>query len=561
MYRRLLQILFAQDHRFLTLRTAGIPAPVQTALTSFWSDAAYEALPFRAQLAPSEWENLVRPLDELAEGRLKGGDAALWRQAAEASASLTQTEPVAGALVALQAMAAWVGALGEKLFFQPWQGHHPDWHLFPLIAARNLVAAEAIWSARFLCDEASGFIESAKDAPFDPRLRGVIAEYETVRASVEQIHDDCVDELAWELHANASARGENFRAELAALFWTSGDVLHAELLRPDGPPDYLPSYAMVRALVDHCMRILPRAPLIQYIWLDMKDRGPFSLREHRVLFGHINNRFRAHPLHQLDEIFPIGVSAAYARSVIGWMRGRMEEAASNELYNAMALASEPIRARAPEAYLRIASLLASTADMDAPKRAQQWDDLADMAAAILQWADRGGIYEPFDHTLDAPFYALPADSAAALEHTLDRIEAYRQANLGYWLSISPPMNDPDIPAELLEQERDLLTELRGARFIRLLPHLPSHYKRFGFAIDEALAGPPPGVTPLPDRGLLKFDPFDQPVAERELHDARERLLQLYEQMRAACPAYAEARIAPRSSAQDFAASLNSHRGG
>ena len=59
MYQRLLQILFGQDHRFLTLRTKGIPGPVQAALTRFWSDAAYQALPFHAQLAPRDWEGLV----------------------------------------------------------------------------------------------------------------------------------------------------------------------------------------------------------------------------------------------------------------------------------------------------------------------------------------------------------------------------------------------------------------------------------------------------------------------------------------------------------------------
>ena len=143
------------------------------------------------------------------------------------------------------------------------------------------------------------------------------------------------------------------RAELAALFWTSGDVLHAELLGPDGPADYLPPYPMVRSLVDHSMRTLPREPLIQYIWLDMKDREPFSLREHRVLFGHINNRFHSHPLHQLDEILPVDVSRAYAKAVIAWMRGHVKDVAFNELFEAMALASSLVEARAPDTYLRI----------------------------------------------------------------------------------------------------------------------------------------------------------------------------------------------------------------
>src|SRR5512140_411629 len=156
MYQRLLQILFGQDHRFLMLRTEGIPAATQEAMASFWSDAAYQTMPFQAELAPRDWEGLGASLSGLASGRLTGSDPGqwfgLWRQAAQASSQLAQTEPVAGTLVALQAMAAWVGTLGDRLFLQPWEGHHWGWHLFPLIVARNLVAAEAIWSARYLCE-------------------------------------------------------------------------------------------------------------------------------------------------------------------------------------------------------------------------------------------------------------------------------------------------------------------------------------------------------------------------------------------------------------------------
>ena len=170
--------------------------------------------------------------------------------------------------------------------------------------------------------------------------------------------------------------------------------------------------------------------------------------------------------------------------------------------------------------MRITSLATLIDGADAQKRDEQWSGLASLAVSIIRWADRTGIYEPFDHVLDAPFYALRADAAAVLERTLDCIEAY----LGYWLSISPPLHYIGVPAELLEQEHTLLHELRGARFIRLLSHLPKHYQRFGFMIDEALAGPPPGATRSEQNALLRFDPFDQRLAERNLREARERLL-------------------------------------
>jgi hypothetical protein len=558
LYPHLPQILFAQDCRFLTLRTEGIPAEVQSALAGFWSDPAYEALPFRDQLAATSWESLIASLDGLSGGKLQGGDGALWTQVAEASCKLAATQPVAATLVSLQALAAWMGAIGEHLYVQPWQGHHPGWHVFPLAAARNLVAAEAIWSARFLCDAASGFIEAAKNAPFDPALRSVLSQYEAVKADAERIFREAVDELAWALHANAGAGSESFRAELAALFWAAGDTLHAELLRPEGPPDYLPAYGLVRSLVDQSMRRLPRDPLIQYIFLEMKDRGPFSLREHRILFGRINNRFHSHPLHKLDYLLPADISRLFARLLIGWMQGQPPQDALNGLHEAMALAAELIKSMAPDVYVRLTTLAIGLGQADASQRAQQWIAHAHLAAAILQWANRNGIYESFDHILDAPFHALSADSPAAIESTLDCIEAYRQANLDYWLCISPPQPPQELPAELLEQEQTLLRELRGARFIRLLPHLPRHYRRYGFRLDEAYASQSDANSPSEKKGPLGFDPFDQGVAERYLTETHERLAELYQQMRSVAPAYADTRMKPRSSAQDLVAALHSH---
>ena len=216
-----------------------------------------------------------------------------------------------------------------------------------------------------------------------------------MRAAADQIYEDCVDELAWALHTNATAQAKPFRAELAALFWASGDVLHAQLLRPDGPDDYLPPYALVRTLVSHSMRTLPDAPLIQHIWLDMKDRGPFSLREHRLLFGHINNVFRgfSNPLYASDEI-----SRAYAEALIAWMRGHAQEVTLNELFDPVT--RHLIRSMAPHTYLSIAALAAAIEGANSQK---QWNALASLAASIIQWADHNGIYEPLDHTLDAPF--------------------------------------------------------------------------------------------------------------------------------------------------------------
>lgn len=560
MYDELLWTLFGQDHHFLRLRVEGIPHDVREAMAAFWSQPDYERLGAELKLAVADWDGLVASLEGLGSGKVESGDSKLWLDVAKASEALTGTQPVAGALVAMQAMGAWVGGMGEHLFFQPWGGHHPGWHAFPLIAARNLVAAEAIWSARYLCRVASEFVESAKEAPFEPALRRVIADYESILAQAERIRDSAVAELAWALRANAGAERESFRAELAALFWTAGDVPHANLLGASGAGDYVPTYAIVRNLVDYCLRVIPREPLIQYIWLDMKDRGPFDLRRHHVLFGRINSVFPGHPLHQLETMSSVPLGRTYAKVAIGAMCDRVLDSDRDELFRSMALIGPLVEMQAPAVFLRIASLTNIISHGPSQELTERWRSLARMAASILRWADRKGIYEPFQHVLDMPFYALAVDSPQAAEEALDAIEAYRQANLDYWLLISPPaVRDAKLDA-LLREEQDLLRELRGARFIRLLPHLPAHYRRYGFNLDEALPDLPKGAGASPDeKRPVQFEPFDQNVAIDLLDETHKALEELHQRMRAIAPGYAESRIKPPSTSDDFVSALSAHR--
>lgn len=44
--------------------------------------------------------------------------------------------------------------------------------------------------------------------------------------------------LAWDLYNAAQPQEPNFRAELAALFWTTGDVPHANRIAFDGTRTY-----------------------------------------------------------------------------------------------------------------------------------------------------------------------------------------------------------------------------------------------------------------------------------------------------------------------------------
>ncbi|MEP7299998.1 MAG: hypothetical protein ABI699_00595 [Caldimonas sp.] len=560
----LLELLFRRDHRFEAMRASGLPDQVRAALAAFWARPEHAAVAALAlPLAPPDLAAFAASLEVIVErGQAAGGGP--WTTAAEASAALAASQPVAAAIVAVQALAAWIGSLGKQLFFQPWTGHHPGWHFFPLVAARRLVGAEALEAARYLAGSAAGFVEAAKGATLDPTLRGVVAEYEGVLAEADRLRDEAIAELAWALHGAAGPGSGSFRHELAAMFWTLGDVDHARLLSAAGRADYAVPYALVHAVVEQSMRTLPDAFLLQHVWLQLKDRGPFDIRQHRLLFASINNLYHGQPLQKIEDQLPVALGRGYARTLIGWLGGRVEPDDKALLYEAMAMVAPLVERGAPSESLQIdalATTIAATggAPQAAGRSAERWAGMAARSAAILAYADATGLHEPFGHTLDAPFAALPVDTPAALETTLDAIERFRHANLGYWLAIAPPDAHEPLPRGFLDEERALLAELRGARFIRLLPHLPRHYGRYGFNLRDLSAPLPAGATASPG-SAMGFDPFDQQAAQRLLLDARERLRALYGTLQATAPRHAAARLEAPSSAADFVAALAAHAG-
>jgi len=172
------------------------------------------------------------------------------------------------------------------------------------------------------------------------------------------------------------------------------------------------------------------------------------------------------------------------------------------------------------------------------------------------------VFQPLNNCLDIPFAYLDASSSDGATETVDAVERYRCGGLSYWTAITAPTPPAgEAFAGLLKEEKDLLMELRGARFIRLLSHLPVHYQRYGVEIGEALDEPvPEGATEVEDeRSMLKFDPFDQDLAVRELDDAWERLGSLWERMRDVAPGYAAERSEPFASAEEFERALGPGR--
>ena len=552
--------LFSLDPDFAEIRKTDIEQSTRQAIVGFCEK---EELPphLRDVIRPLSggFDDYVRQIDNIEKGRVRTGSYNDWLAVAKKTEKLAETAPVAATLIAVAALAAWVAALGKGLFFQPWEGHHPGWHVFPLILARNAYRANSLWAPRKLLKIASEFVGACKEAPFNEEIRSVLAQYREISSKYEKRYNTLVSALAWDLRESARDReSPNFRAEVAALLWTLGFVPQACLMKTDdGVPGYFPSLDLMTFLIDQCLQTVSDDSLMQYIWLDMKDRPPFDLRAHRELFALINVRFHTKQIHLFDEMAPESPSRSFARVVIDYFRGyeKAERSALQNLYQH----SEIFIETDPMVTFQIRSLMNLFLE-PGENRDNNWKFLADFAARILESHNRSGDFFNLGRRLDIPFYYLNQSRTQKTEETIELMEAYRCAGLWFWFMVTPPpppASDPEAKL-LLDEEKTLLSELRGARFIRLLPRLPAHYRRYGFNLDEAMhLEAPEGAVER--EGMLKFDPFDQNLAGLELKKNIERLYDLFHRMRKVNPEYAAVRRYPLTSLDKFAVLLREHR--
>ena len=552
--------LFSIDPDFAELRINDIDESIRQAILALCDDSDLTP-PLKEAIRPlsHKFGEVIKYIGDMAKVNQKTIDYSGWHAVAEKSEKLAETNPKAATIIAATAFAAWEGALGEMLFYQPWEGYHPGWHIFPLILARNAVKGGALWAPRRLLKTASEFIGAAKMAPFDEGIRSILAQYREVSAMIEKSYAEHVANLAWDLReASSATKLPNFRLEIAALLWTLGYVPQAHLMKADdGISAFRPSLHLMKFLVDQCMQTMSENSLMQYIWLEMKDRPTFNLRAHRELFALINVRFHTKLIHMVDELMPEPPSRSYAKVLVNYFRG-IEEKDQSALQN-ISLHSELLVNIDPLATVQMRSLLNLVAVSD-KQREKNWEYLSNLATHVLEAHNRIGELQNLGRCLDIPFYYLGVNSPEYFEEKEHIMEVYRCAGIWYWLMVTPPtrpIGDPEVTA-ILEEENILLRELRGARFIRLLPHLPRHYGRHGFRIDEAMDTKPPDGAEQKE-GLLKFNPFDQNLAIRELKEAGERLFTLFDRMQAVIPEYAVVRSNPLISVDKFTALLNEHR--
>ncbi|NUR26774.1 MAG: hypothetical protein HOV83_13185 [Catenulispora sp.] len=540
------------DRVFVSWRKEGVQPSTAQALDWFWEQPEAEVLRAVADRPHLVWDELTDAVLDLAAAEPVGDDID-WVALADEAQRLTGRDLVAGAAVAMYAVAGWMGCCGDGLLQHP---PDPLWYLVPALAGSALLTADAVHGADLLSSRARKFVDQAEREIHRPAYQTALIPLRQLAAGIAQRRDEDVEALAWDLHAACRPAAPHMRAEVAALFWTIGDVPRAHLVAGGAESGYVPTLDVMRDLVAVTMARVRDDPLLQYIWLAMKDRPPLDLRRHHRLFALLNARYTHAPAHEIDALLDVPISQVYAKALIAHFADRPPDGVDgidnlddlDDLHDLLAaewqMAAALLGNQEPLVHLRLACLvnLLLSAPEDQPAR---WRQMADTATAILRDTVERGDFTTYHRCLALPTFYLPPESALSADEALAAVEEHRAAGLRYWLTAAaPPPPRYDGLVDVLQSEVRLLDRLRAARFVRLTPHLPWTFQ--GFSVDLRAAV---------RHGDTDTHPLDQERAAESIAEAWHQLGELWERAREISPEYAEQRANPVSRLDEFAHAL------
>jgi len=493
--------------------------------------------------------------------------ADLWR-ASERIEQAIPEESHSALLASAVVLILWSVRVFEQLYDVIDGRPEPGWARFPYVCAKAALKADAVDAALALVERSLDVLNTAHlELDYEPD----VVRYRKLGALVEARWRVALENFAGDLRDSCRLEQPNFRAEVGALLWTLGMIPESSLFTPGTSSLRLPALRMCRQIILVSHVGMAGDPLTQYVWLEMKDREPFNIRDHTVFFGVFNTRYHNFTV---DDFMPEPPSRLFAKTIIAWFRGDLDEKLAYnylESYRPFHAGLPPIDW--PVIYLRMRLL----ADMVAERfgwiteeaRAESLEmaqELVNQAATLnvnaflhpewphLSTRTTGSIFALLDK--------LGGASAPASDY-VSALEGFRAAGMGYWLMAAPPLpsaSEQIAAAALFEQERRLLTELRGAYFLILAPILPMYYRYFVNPDEFHVFNPddPTRFQPkptfqyrLPDEGASKgFDHYIRILGE---------LAELHDQMESFAPEYVQRRRTPVAEVASLAAALGMHR--
>lgn len=500
-------------------------------------------------------------------------------RAAGVAEEATRRSPHASFMLAWTTLCLWILGTprrGEHLYGErePSPGWpHPGWTSIPAACAAAGTRLNGLYGAQLLAEEAYAVLQATwrRRVTQRPALEPAIAKYRRLEQTIAGRYDTAIVSLIDDLR-DACGAGGRMRHVIAALLWSLGLVPESHALRASAG---VPSRGVLRRLIHYSMHCVPGDPLIQYLWLEIKEEPGIDLRAHEALFAVINHLWDQWWLDGQYAAFGLSAppSRIYARTLVSLMADDLDKPAAADYlgtYDFIVDGRMPLPSKGFVLHRlhMLRHLIGERFDYYGPdvseeQRVGYLTERTDAIGRQLEVAERHpempdmlgrssqASFELIERCLaENPRLRWPERERCVF--ALEALERFRTGALGYWLRVSPPALSAASPGgfeSVLQQERRLVEDLRGAYFLALRPTLPLHNSWADMDIGEWMA--------LQDPRRRQW--FYSPDVARDEMDGIERgLMNVAERLEPHAPEYASRRRSPNATFNRIVALLNRH---
>lgn len=511
------------------------------------------------------------PLNTFAQQEAQAVPFETYLQAGRLAEEASAGQPEAAYILALVALMGWGVKLGADWGVRPEGGsiQYYCWVHLPYSLSLASLWIGGVTPARRLMELSFDVLNQVATRYFwKTELMQDITRQRALYNRIQKKYEIAVSNLGDDLRESCREPAPNFRAEAAALLWALGHVPESQLLRAGSRSDYFPSRRLCNLIVRQSLEAIPHDPLVQYIWLSLKDRPPFDLRSHEELYPVFDTVYdSSRHLSWSFVLEPDAVYRLYTQTLTGWMRGDLEPDIRRKYFDLMSDLALMVPDIDPslinERMAELGYVLGFESGLDfSAGELEIWQaqarDLSHFRKVLNSHPEipdaRGRMNLPFFYLVER-WLGMPTErqgEPAEIEKVYAVVEQFRAGALAYWLRANAPFPsraEREALGPLLAEEDKLLEQLRGAYLLVLLPLLPSHFQYHDSSLEDIFQR---------QREPEKYG-FDPDTGRREYEEIHADLVELYGRMEARAPEYARKRKDLAAGLADLRTCLAAHR--
>lgn len=519
----------------------------------------------------------LAPIREALQHAARTASEDTFLRAAEVSDRTAGEAPHAAFVLAWLALWGWRYSCDKRLYDdRGFPGRpRPGWLTIPLVAAEISLKLKSLYGAKLLVEHCHEVLQVAarRSAWSDPAVQAAIDRCRLLGRRIHTKYELAIGNLADDLRDYCVPGRDDLRAEMGAIIWSLGLVPECRAFLAGQDP---PSSHFLRRIVRESLRCIPHDGLIQYVWLELKNRPSFNLRDHEVISTIVNHDWAQWMLDDQhgDLGLPDPPSRMYAQTLIQLLRGTIDEREAAPYLGMYDLLGKPPYSPHWLAWQRLHLLrlwlgakFGYFAPQDSAEKAaeyaayleQQVDSARKRREASEKQPDLPEIgcrlssltFELIERCLTDDL-TLPWPDPARWTKVIESLEQFRAGALSFWLRVNPPLppaGNNGALDRLLDAEQESIEHLRGAYFLALRPTLPHHYNWSDLDPADFVALRDPRYRQWfwsPDTGRKEWKQIEKELAT------------IAADLTAAAPEYGDRRLHPAADRARLTEALNQH---